>query len=149
MDGILILATWQYRQRMKYMTTNIWIFPNYDYHAIQRISQHYATKTVEMETILEAVQSINKGKAEDIFGISIEHFLFAGNMFLVFLHQLIKVIFGRRLIPDIIKIGLLSPVFKNKGEKSCSNNCSRITVLPILLNEYILRIDLRSGSLQM
>ena len=102
-----------------------------------------------MEIILEVVQSINKGKAEDIFGISIEHFLFAGHMFLVFLHQLIKMIFGRRLIPDMIKIGLLSPVFKNKGEKSCSKNCCRITVLSILLNEYILRIDLRSGSLQM
>ena len=59
------------RQRMQYMTTNIWIFANYDYHSIQRIIQHYSTKTVEMETILEAVQSLNKGKAEDMFGISI------------------------------------------------------------------------------
>lgn len=97
------------------------------YHSIQRISQHYTTKTVEMETILEAVKSINKGKTEDIFGI----FLFAGHMFLVFLHKLINVIFGRRLISDMIKIGLLSPVFKNKGEQICSTDYRGITVLPI------------------
>ena len=121
-----------------------------DYKSIQRISQHYESKVVDLNVIEEAVRSINRGKAEDIFGISIEHFLYAGSEFMTFLHNLVNILFKRKLIPDMIKVGLLSPVFKNKGEKNNSKNYRGITVLPILLKiiEYILRLDLRSGSLR-
>jgi hypothetical protein len=35
---------------------------------------------------------------------------------------LINYIFSNRLIPDVIKTGLLSPVYKNKGENHQSKN---------------------------
>ncbi|CAC5386776.1 unnamed protein product [Mytilus coruscus] len=41
-----------------------------DYNSIKRISEHYVTKHVDLDTIEKAIKSINRGKAEDIFGIS-------------------------------------------------------------------------------
>ncbi|CAC5371817.1 unnamed protein product [Mytilus coruscus] len=122
-----------------------------DYISIKRISEHYVTKHVALDTIEKAIKSINRGKAEDIFGISIENFLFAGQQFKIFLQKLINRMFQERLLPDIIKTGLLSPVFKNKGDKNDAKYYRGITVLPILLKiiEFILRIDLRSGSLKL
>ncbi|CAC5414584.1 unnamed protein product [Mytilus coruscus] len=122
-----------------------------DYISIKRISEHYVTKHVDLDTIEKATKSINRGKAEDIFGISIENFLFAGQQFKIFLQKLINRMFQERLLPDIIKTGLLSPVFKNKGDKNDAKYYHGITVLPILLKiiEFILRINLRSGSLKL
>ncbi|CAG2190078.1 unnamed protein product [Mytilus edulis] len=118
---------------------------------IERISEHYATRYVDLDTIEKAIKSINKGKAEDVFGISIENVLYAGQQFKLFLHKLINRMFQDRVLPDIIKTGLLSPVFKNKGDKNDAKYYRGITVLPILLKiiEFILRIDLRSGSLKL
>ncbi|VDI59380.1 Hypothetical predicted protein [Mytilus galloprovincialis] len=122
-----------------------------DYVSIKRISEHYATRYVDLDTIEKAIKSINKGKAEDVFGISIENVLYAGQQFKLFLHKLINRMLQDRVLPDIIKTGLLSPVFKNKGDKNDAKYYRGITVLPILLKiiEFILRIDLRSGSLKL
>ena len=71
-----------------------------------------------MQEMKDAIQTINKGKAEDIFGLSIEHFIFAGETFQNFLLKLINTILEYKLIPDILKNGLLTPIFKFKGEKT-------------------------------
>lgn len=101
-----------------------------------------------MQEMNDAIKTINKGKAEDIFWLSIEHFIFAGETFQNFLLKLINTIFKYKLIPDILKTGLLSPIFKNKGEKTDSKNYRGIAVLPILLKiiEAILKVDLRNGK---
>ncbi|XP_063427215.1 uncharacterized protein LOC134710750 [Mytilus trossulus] len=119
--------------------------------SIKRISEHYATRYVDLDTIEKAIKSINKGKAEDVFGISIENVLYAGQQFKLFLHKLINRMIEDKVLPDIIKTGLLSPVFKNKGDKNDAKYYRGITILPILLKiiEFILRIDLRSGSLKL
>ena len=48
-------------------------------------------------------------------------------------------------VPDVFKIGLVSPFYKNKDEKNDSKNYRGIIVLPVILKviEYILRKDLR------
>jgi hypothetical protein len=44
-------------------------------------------------------------------------------------------------IPDILKVGLLNPIFNNKGDKNNSTNYRGITVMPAILKimETILR----------
>ena len=97
--------------------------------------------------IEKAFNSINRGKSEDIFGlhVSIENIIFAGEKFLDLLHRNINFIFENQLIPEFIKIGLLSPIFKNKGDKHQAKNYRSIVVLLIFIKliEFIARIDLR------
>jgi hypothetical protein len=105
---------------------------------------------VSIDEILTVIKSINTDKAEDIFGMSIENILFAGNEFLNHLCTLINYIFSNRLIPDVIKTGLLSPVYKNKGENHQSKNYRGIVALPVFAKiiEYIARTDLKLLLLQ-
>ena len=91
------------------------------------------------------MKHINKGKEEDNFGLSIENVCYAGDECIFFLEKLINAIFSHGKIPEMLKTGLLSPIFKNKGDKKDSKNYRGISVLPIILKiiEYILRKDLR------
>jgi hypothetical protein len=52
------------------------------------------------------------------------------------------------VIPNIVKVGLLSPVFKNKGSITDVKNYKRITVLPVFCKiiESILKYRVRPKS---
>ena len=92
---------------------------------------------------------MNKGKSEDSFGLSAENLLYASDLFIDFLTTLINKIFKKQRIPEILKTGLLTPIYKNKGERKDAKNYRGITVLPIVLKliEYLLREDLREVTL--
>ncbi|CAC5412456.1 unnamed protein product [Mytilus coruscus] len=85
-----------------------------------------------LEELQKAIKSINKGKSPDIYGITVEHILHAGTNLEWLLLNLVNVIFKEGKVPDILKEGLLTPVFKNKGEKNIATNYRGITVLPVL-----------------
>lgn len=55
--------------------------------------------------------------------------------------RLINSIFKTGQIPDVLKAGLLTPIFKNKGDKNNSANYRGITVMPVIskIMETILR----------
>ncbi|CAC5404576.1 unnamed protein product [Mytilus coruscus] len=116
-----------------------------DYQVIKYLCNQASPRIVIKSELIEAIKSINTGKSEDIFGLSIEHILNAGDDFTDFLLYLVNIIIHDKLIPEIIKLGLLSPIFKNKGSKNDSKNYRGIVVLPILCKiiEYIARIDFR------
>ena len=116
-----------------------------DYKAIKTICDQVPPRSVSRSELLEAIKAINTGKSEDIFGLSIEHILYAGDDFTDYLLILVNIILQNKLIPEIIKLGLLSPIFKNKGNKNESKNYRGIVVLPILCKilEYIARINFR------
>ncbi|CAC5420234.1 unnamed protein product [Mytilus coruscus] len=116
-----------------------------DYQVIKYLCNQASPRIVIKSELIEAIKSINTGKSEDIFGLSIEHILNAGDDFTDFLLYLVNIIIHDKLIPEIIKLGLLSPIFKNKGSKNDCKNYRGIVVLPILCKiiEYIARIDFR------
>jgi hypothetical protein len=58
----------------------------------------------------------------DIYGLSIENIIYAGEEFLHHLLDLINNIIAQNSIPELVKVGLLSPIYKNKGEKNDSKN---------------------------
>jgi hypothetical protein len=99
-----------------------------------------------MDELKEAINAINTGKSEDIYGLSIENIIYAGEEFLHHLLDLINNIIAQNSIPELVKVGLLSPIYKNKGEKNDSKNYSRIVVLPIIckLLEHIARPNFRT-----
>ena len=89
----------------------------------------------------KALKQMNKGKSPDIDGLVIEHIIYAGEATLVLLLSTINHIFQEGVVPDSLKTGILTPIYKNKGDKNNSKNYRGITVLPVLgkVIECILR----------
>jgi hypothetical protein len=67
------------------------------------------------EEITTAIASINKRKSADFHSLTIEHILHAGENIITVLTHILSTIFLEGDIPEVLKIGLLSPIFKNKG----------------------------------
>ena len=116
-----------------------------DYNFIKQFTSTCERKTVSISLVRKALKHIHKGKSEDYFGLSVENLCHASDSFIVFLVTIINQIFEHQKIPEMLKTGLLTPIYKNKGDKKDSKNYRGITVLPILLKviEYILREDLK------
>ncbi|CAC5382698.1 unnamed protein product [Mytilus coruscus] len=85
-----------------------------------------------LEELQKTIKSFNKGKSADIYGIIVEHILHAGKNLEWLLLNLINITFKEGKVPDMLKVGLLTPVFKNKGQKNIATNYRGITVLPVL-----------------
>ena len=79
-------------------------------------------RVVTMDELKEAIQAITTGKSEDIYGLSIENIIYAGEQFLHHLLDFINNIIAQDSIPELAKVGLLSPIYKNKGDKNNSKN---------------------------
>jgi hypothetical protein len=111
-------------------------------------NQEYAPVTQEEGS--QAIKYINKGKSADYHGLTIEHILFSGNNMINLLTSLLNKIFKNREIPNSLKIGLLSPIFKNKGSKTQSTNHRGITVLPVIskILEKVIKKRIQSYVLQ-
>ena len=103
-----------------------------DYNTIKSIYDKIIPKVVTRDELKEAIKEINTGKSEDIYGLSIENIIYAGEEFLHHLLDLINNIVAQDSIPELVKVGLLSPIYKNKGDKNDSNNYRGIVVLPII-----------------
>ena len=130
--------------------------PDFDTRFKQQCQQDYITikstydkiipKVVTMDELKEATKAINTSKSEDIYGLSIENIIYAGEEFLRHLLDLINNIIAQDSIPELVKVGLLSPIYKNKGDKNDSKNYRGIVVLPIIckLLEHIARTNFRT-----
>ena len=91
--------------------------------------------------VAEAMGSLNKGKAPDIYGMTTEHLVLASDALMPVLTSLMNSIFSLGDLPESLKLGLLTPIFKKIGSSLDSKNYRGITILPILskLLESILR----------
>ena len=89
----------------------------------------------------KAISSLNKRKAPDYYGVQAEHLLHGGKELLQYLTLLVNCIFDQGKITDALKIGVLTPVFKNKGSNKDAKNYRGITILPIITKivEILLR----------
>ena len=102
---------------------------------IQLINQLVKNKAIPVATLSElekSIKSINTGKSADIYNITIEHIINAGEQMITILLQIVNAIFDHGSVPDILKVGLLTPVFKNKGNIAEVINYRGITVLPVI-----------------
>ena len=66
---------------------------------------------------------------------------------IIFLRELIQKIFESRQIQDILKTSLLTPIYKNKGDKNESKIYRGIAVVSVLMKiiEFILKKDLKEA----
>ncbi|MEW8547545.1 MAG: endonuclease/exonuclease/phosphatase family protein, partial [Candidatus Thiodiazotropha sp.] len=84
------------------------------------------------EELLIAISKLNSGKAADINGITAEHFIYSDTVVIDMLQSVLNEILKKGMITDSMKIGLLTPVFKKKGNKTEAKNYRGITVIPVL-----------------
>ena len=110
------------------------------------ICTHMANSPTNIETITvpevkEAISSLNKNKAADIYGIVAEHILYGGKVLLEFLTRIINQLFTFGKIPESLKLGVLTPVYKRKGLNTEAKNYRGITILPVITKilEAVLR----------
>jgi hypothetical protein len=85
-----------------------------------------------VEEVSTAINSLNTGKAQDVSGLSVEHFKYAGTPAIEILANVINSMISLGIIPDCIKIGLVTPVYKRKGDKTHAANYRGITVMPVI-----------------
>jgi hypothetical protein len=117
---------------------------------IESLVQNQKYAPVTQEEVSQAIKYINKGKSADYLGLTIEHILFSGNNMINLLTSLLNKIFNNREIPNSLKIGLLSPIFKSKGSKTQSTNYRGITMLPVIsqILETVIKNRIQSYVLQ-
>ncbi|KAK3097462.1 hypothetical protein FSP39_009833 [Pinctada imbricata] len=101
--------------------------------------------TVTTEDISVAIKKLHCGKAPDAYGIMSEHIVYLDEEILSLLCNIYNAIFNLQTVPDVLKLGTISPVFKKKGKRSEAKNYRGITVLPVLgkLLEIVVRDHLR------
>ena len=85
-----------------------------DYDIMKQIAYNIPPKQISVDEVREAVAAINRGKSEDIFGMSIESIYYAGEELIIFIHGLIQKIVDCKKIPDILRSSLLTPIYKNR-----------------------------------
>ena len=97
----------------------------------------------EINTALSVMK--RKGKAADVFELTVENILYGGDELLYILHKIIVAISREGHIPDLLKTELLTPIFKNKGSKLNVTNYRGITVTPVVCKiiESIMKNRLR------
>ena len=96
---------------------------------------------ISKKEALSAVKSLNKGKSADNYNISAEHLSYGADIIVPVLTELLNKMLQFGIVPDSLKLGLVTPVIKRKGSNLEAKNYCGITVTPILLKvlETILR----------
>ena len=77
------------------------------------------------EEVRQAVKKLNTGKAPDAYGVSTENIIYASDSIFVLLAEVYNIIFRLHSVPDVLKLGTVTPVFKKKGSKLESKNYSQ------------------------
>jgi hypothetical protein len=116
---------------------------------INDIMAHESIEETNDEEIAKAIRSINRGKSADYHGLTIEHIINAGKD-MEKLRLLTNEIFRQGRVPETLKAGLLTPIFKNKGLKTQVTNYKGITVLPVIskIVELIIKARIQNQVLE-
>ena len=96
------------------------------------LNSDYEVKPVTDKEIHDAVKSLNRGKAPDVYGVAVEHVYYGGQEMLDIIKKLINDILLNHEVPISMKLGILNPIYKNKGSCRESQNYRGITITPVL-----------------
>ena len=116
---------------------------DFEYQQIINICRgEYTHETVSLHELELAIQKLNRNKSVDAYGISAECLLYGGNTLNETLLNIINASFRYCYLSASLKVGILTPIFKNKGEITNSKNYRGITITPTIskLIETILKL---------
>jgi hypothetical protein len=117
---------------------------------INDIVAHESIEETNDEEIGKAIISINRGKSADYRGLTIEHIINAGKDMEKLLLLITNEIFRQGRVPETLKAGLLTTIFKNKGLKTQTTNYRGIAVLPVIskIVEAIIKVRIQNQVLE-
>ena len=104
----------------------------YEFDQIKDLVENKIIPPVTLDELKSAIKTLNKGKAADINGIMIEHVVYGGEALVAVILNIINAIFTNAVVPDALKVGLLTSIYKNKVIKLESKYYLGITILPVL-----------------
>ena len=87
---------------------------------------------VTPQLVLNAMSSLNRGKAPDPEGLMIEHFTKASPIVANILAKLFNTIIQKQQVPQALKHGVITPVFKKKNSPKNPDNYRRITITMVV-----------------
>ena len=87
---------------------------------------------ISEKEVSSAIKSLNKGTSPDIYNICAEHLMYGADTVIPILTELLNKMWQLGTVPDSVKLGVLTPVFKRKGSNLDAKNYRGITVTPIL-----------------
>ncbi|XP_021376859.1 uncharacterized protein LOC110465402 [Mizuhopecten yessoensis] len=105
----------------------------FDIEVIKSICQGQNPTSDEMivpRIVEDAVSSLNTNKAEDVFNLSAGHLKYGGINVTEVLATLFNLFIAEGKVPDCLKIGQLTPIYKKKGNKTIEA-VLRIRIQPI------------------
>ena len=117
--------------------------------SIIHIVDDIPVEKVTMSEFKKSLKTIHKGKAADIFGLNVEHIMYGPELLQTNIINIINSIFEIKSIPSCLKMGILSPVFKNMGHLTNVGNYRGITVLPTICKviETVIRNRIQPNTL--
>ena len=88
-------------------------------------------------------------ESADGYGVTAEHVYYGGQELLNTVNTLINNVLLAKSIPPAMKLGILNPIFKNRGSHKESVNYRWITITPVLtrLLETVLKLRIQSTLL--
>ena len=91
------------------------------------------TVIITEKEVEDAIATLKPNKSHDVYKISSESIKYGGEKLHSAVAHIVINAFRLGLIPEILKTGLLTPVFKNKGSGKFATNYRGITIMPVLL----------------
>ena len=80
-----------------------------------KMNQHISPAT--LEEVQYAIKRLKTNKAADYMDLTSEHLKYGGQYVEIYLLNLVNFIFASKKVPQVLKSGLITPIFK-KGEKT-------------------------------
>ncbi|CAG2248490.1 POR [Mytilus edulis] len=96
--------------------------------------------------VKEVICQLKNGKAADSAGICSEHLKYCGETVVHILTKLINLIFRHCTLPELFEMGLVSPVFKNKGKPATDPNSYRKITVSSVINKVTEKLHLNDNS---
>ena len=84
--------------------------------------------TVSTDSLCKHIQSLKNNKAPDPHGVSAEHLKLADTVLIPILTFTLIEILKKAEIPEMLKLGLVTPVLKKQKQASNPDNYRRITI---------------------
>ena len=96
-------------------------------------SENLVDTPFTLEETEGVIKSLKSGKAGSLDHLQAEHFKYGGNSLVLWIQQVCNAIVELEAIPNVLKMGVVNPIYKGNGRDPLDTNSYRgITLSPVL-----------------